>query len=662
MYKKPIRGPLSADSNRFFRGYKMTPKLLLPPVWIRSILSTLYIFFLMAIDLLLFADSGNLSVFHGLSMLPELKLLLVLLFVFSTLLIGLSSFSKIAQNLICAGITLLFMQALLHQFAVFDSEAFLNGILFSFLGGVNSQTFLGTSSFIFSFVLGILVFIFLTKASMKWIGVYVFMVFVTFAGILHNSYVHTRKIHDFIEISEAKISLKKELKNGQRFIHIMLPNLASYKYFGLTKTLEGAETQNIITGFLARNGFEVYENAFNKYNDAPTNMVDILNLFSRQKPEQHMLREMLLYHYWKFFNINDEYVFLKDNQLFDTFKKAGYKLTAYKSQGTDICYKNNSLNVDRCIEKINRPANLYSLALSTRERAQILGIEWLTSMNLINNMSPVFKFLKIFSRPENLPMIGISYNNLYVLNSIKTFDILAENVLQDKGRNAYFIYADIPSDMFIYDQFCTIKPRNEWINLNNLPWIEIDKTDFKRHAYSEQTRCLYGKLQEFLDRLNEVGLLDKTVIVLEGVSSNNDFSTRARENFVEDMLYNKLVMFAIKAPDIKKTMINKQMCTAKSILRHFLYSGAPCTKTDELSLHENLMKELENKFNSLSLPVSFEQNTAEFESWYKYWQIVNKIVSDNNSSVMERRKTNVPQVLENEENMPDLMQKNLKAE
>lgn len=662
MYKKPIRGPLSANNLRFFRGYKIPQRFKFSESFLRGVLLTLYIFLLMSIDLLLFTDSGSLNIFQGLSLLPELKLLLFVLFILSLTLISAFYFSKIAQNLICAAVTAVFVQALLHQFAVFDSDAVLSNILFPWASNMKAQTFWGTSSFIFSCILGGLVFIYLTKVSLKWVGIYVFMVFVAFAGILHNSYVHTRKIHDFIEISDTKIPLKRDLKNGQRFIYIMLPNLVSYKYFGMENTMEGDETRNIISGFFAKNGFEIYENAFNKYNDAPTNIVDVLNLFSYQKPEQHILHEMLLYHYWKFFNINDEYVFLKDNQLFDTFKKAGYKLTAYKSQGTDICYKSNVLNVDRCVEKINRPANLYSLTLSTRERAQILGIEWLTSMNIINNMSPVFKFLKIFSRPENLPMIGISYNNLYVLNSIKTFDVLAENILQDKGRNAYFIYADIPSDMFIYDQFCTIKPRSEWINLNNLPWIKTDKTLFKRHAYNEQTRCLYGKLQELLNRLNEVELLDKTVIVIQGMSSNNDFSTQAREDFVDDMLYNKLTMLAIKAPDMKKALINTDVCSSKSILRHFLYGGMVCSKTDELSLHESLMKTLQEKFNSFSVQSSLKQNATEFESWYKYWLIVNKIISDNSASMMQHHRTKASTDTEIEEDTPDLAQKNLKVE
>ncbi len=661
MYTKPIRGPLSSDKLRFFRGYKRSGKLKIPEFAVRSTLLGLYIFFLLGIDLILFADSGNLSVFHGMTMLPELKLLLFVILIASFVLIYALYFSKIIQNLISAALTMLFVQAILHQFAEFDSEAFLGSLLSSWLGTTQPQAFWSASSFILSFVLGIIVFIFLSKASLKFVVFYVFMSLVCFIGVLHNSYVHTRSVHDFIEISDQRLRLNK-VKAGQRFIYIMLPDLVSYKYFGLINNMEGRETQDIISGFFAKNGFTVYENAYNQYDEAAMNILDVLNLFSNAKPQEHMMREMLLYHYWKFFNINDEYIFLKDNQLFDTFKKAGYKLTAYKSQGTDLCYKNNKFNVDRCVEKINRPANLYSLALSTGERAEILGIEWLTSMDFIDNMSPLFKFLKIFSRPENLPMIGINYNNLYVLNSIKTFDVLAENILQDKGRNAYFIYADIPSDMFIYDQFCTIKTRNEWINQNNLPWIETDKSEFKRHAYNEQTRCLYGKLQEFLDRLKEVKLLDKSVIIIHGVSSNNNFSTKAQDSFVNDMLYNKLSLLAIKEPNVKKARVDTKLCVSKNILRQFLYGGQECEKANTLAIHENLKEELETKLNALSQKKNFKQNIAEFESWYKYWQIVNKIVLENKTDMTQRKLSNTPVDKEFEENMPNLTQENLKVE
>ena len=55
-----------------------------------------------------------------------------------------------------------------------------------------------------------------------------------------------------------------------------------------------------------------------------------------------------------------------------------------------------------------------------------------------------------------------------------SFDILFENIEEDKGKQAYFVFADIPSDMYIYDEFCKIRPQTEWINRTNLPWIKRD--------------------------------------------------------------------------------------------------------------------------------------------------------------------------------------------
>ena len=92
-----------------------------------------------------------------------------------------------------------------------------------------------------------------------------------------------------------------------------------------------------------------------------------------------------------------------------------------------MCHVNYELNVDRCMEKINSPVNIYGSGMPAIDRLQLFFAEWLNSMNIFS-LKPLYHILDVFSAPDNLPLIGINYNNLYVINSIKTFDILAENI------------------------------------------------------------------------------------------------------------------------------------------------------------------------------------------------------------------------------------------
>ena len=64
--------------------------------------------------------------------------------------------------------------------------------------------------------------------------------------------------------------------------------------------------------------------------------------------------------------------------------------------------------------------------MSSVDRSQVLLIEWISSMKIFKDMSGIYQALRIIGQPETMPMVGINYNNLYVINSVKTFDILAK--------------------------------------------------------------------------------------------------------------------------------------------------------------------------------------------------------------------------------------------
>ena len=626
MYNRHFRAPLTFESNRFFRGYRTSKKFTISTMVAATILKIIYIFTLMAIDLVLFTDSGNLNIYGGEHFLsPELLGLLGALLAFFSLVMILTAFSQWVQNILCALFTCWFIYVLFNQFAQFDYNSFLGDYLKSFLGSIVPQFLYTHSSVIVAVVLSLLVLWFLFSAHVIFLAVYVLLFVIAFAGILRYGFNNIRNQHDFIELYQSHIKNNAD-EHGEKFVYIMLPNLPSYKYFNKISTGGASQIGELMNGFYTKNKFEVFGNAYTQDDTCFMNMVRSVNLFSDDLPQNHIMNTMLVYKYWKFFNVNDEYVFLKDNQMFDTFRKAGYKISAYKSRGFDLCHKNHMFNVDRCTEKVNRPINLYSMNLSSFDRAQMLMLEWFSSMKLFRDMSKVYQFLSLFGKPDSLPLVGVNYNNLYVINSIETFNVLVENIIQDKGRQAYFVYADIPSDMFIYDEFCQIKPRHEWINMENMPWVKTNNTQLKQRAYYEQTKCLYGKLQEFLDQLQSNDLLEKTVIILEGMSSVNNFSSKPYDNFVDDFIYRKLTTLAIKSPVNDSVVFNDNICEANGIIRHYLYKDKVCNGLDEINIHQSLKTNLVETLADLD--ISEEQaanNLTAFDTWYAQWYAINNM-------------------------------------
>ena len=190
-------------------------------------------------------------------------------------------------------------------------------------------------------------------------------------------------------------------------------------------------------------------------------MIRSLNPTSNELSFEHRLNTRLLDRYWSFHNIKNEYIFIKNNELYDIFKKKDYQISAYKSRDFDMCHQQHQFNVERCVEKINKPINLYNTQLPIMSRAGILAVEWIINMRLFDDASFIYNMISSVINIENIPMVGTNFNNLYVVNADKTFDVLFEDIKQDSGKQAYFVFMDLPSDMYVYDEYCQIKPQNK---------------------------------------------------------------------------------------------------------------------------------------------------------------------------------------------------------
>ena len=628
MYHRRFRSPLTFDAKRFSKQCAIPAKfdINMRPTLSGFILKATYVYLMLMINLLLFASSGNLVVFHN-SFLPtsEVFILLFFLLIFSFAVIGIFYKKPLIQNILCCIFTWWFITALYNQFYQLDANTIIGDYLSKHIGNITPGFLFANSHVIIALLLsaafGALLFLYAEKFLIVCVTVFS----IIFLGVLQKDSLHHKYDHDFTEIYSSKINDAND--DNKKFIYIMLPNLSSHKTLAMMDNPAASYAYNLISGFYAKNNFEIYPNSFIEYSNQFINITQSVNAFSDKGPDSHMLSTMILYRYWQFFNINDEYIFLKNNQLYDSFRKAGYKISAYKSRGIDLCRKNHEFNVDRCIEKINFPVNLYDSGMSAFARAKLLFAEWFVSMRILNT-SPVYSFLKTFANPESMPLFRVNYNNMYVVNSLKTFDVLAENILSDKGRQAYFVYADIPSDMFVYDEFCNIKNSSQWVNKEDPVWIKDNDISLKQKAYIDQTKCLFGKLQNFIDKLNQENLFDNTVLIINGLSSNHNFDKSAFEDITDNFIYDNMVTTAIKSPTIKDFIVNENICSAKSIVRNALYNieAIGCDDVSNMGIRGSLRDELVDKIMSKkATDINVATNIEKFNSWYEMWTSINSL-------------------------------------
>lgn len=638
--KSEIVSPLEHDhEGRFSRkGEKIPQKAVWNPNWFDTILSVLFVSFLLMADFILFAGSGSVRVFNNSILpMPEIMITMTGIFLFCTISILLVSKFRKIKHIAVSCFALLFVYIIFRQFS-------------QYYHSINIGSYIVPMYIVLGFALAFITFVVFENKKIIYRLLYVMASGILFT-LIYTSFMNNEETHEFIE--SYNMQQKQGTKN-KKFIYLMLPDFPSYSYISTFHSSEAEDTGHIITGFYQKNNFKVYNRAYTEETNYLYNMAAALNPTSKSDSRRHVLKSRMFTEYWRFHNLRNEFIYLKHNELYDIFRKNDFQISAYKSRDFDMCRKNYFFNVNRCVEKVNRPTNLYDMDISALSKSGILTIDWLSSTHLFDHIIPsLYKFLKPVVNADKMPMVGTNYNNLYVVNSIKTFDVLLEDIKKDSGKQAYFVFADVPSDMYIYDEFCKIRPQTEWINRTNLPWIKRDYTYQRQTAYLQQTRCLIGKMEQFINELKKSNIWKDTVLIIQGTSGVNNFSDNYIEDVTEYFIANKLVGMAIYDSAMTKYVNDERLCSSNDLVAEYLYGFKNCN-TDDLGMHSNVIGVLNNKIGYLSRDTKNDY-TSLFNDWYNKWKS-NNASSDENEEFLIQSREEKGGVQEMQEEIPDLSQ------
>ena len=622
-------------TSRGFIGY-------LFDLFVKSLLVAL----LLGIDFLLFVGAGNQAIFDtGVTLTSEVCIVLCGFLIVSFVLLFLVSFSSILQNLLVSLIVFGVVWAMLNQFALYDASSILEPMLTPYIGMEAAYVFHGCSHWMLSVGMAVLTFIILIRSSKVTTLYFVGIFFVILFGILANDFLMKTHKDNFVVRYDNHLD-KSVATTARKYVYIFLPNATSYISLGDMKDRSGKvddaeELKGRLVAFLAKNGFWVYPNAYVTDTEALNNAVEILNNLDDKKANEHILKNVVVDGLWDFSGNHDEYVFLKNAKLIDIYKNSNYGVTAINSRGIDLCMKNNSIFVDKCIDKINMPIDMADFQLDSFGKAKLLFVQWLNSAYFVTDWSVPYSLLDGFVDAAKLPIMGVSYDSLYVVNSFKTLDILLDEIEKDKGNRAYFVFLDLPSDMYVYNEFCKVKPQSKWLNLENYKWVNDKNLFEKRKAYQEQFSCLIGKLEQFMQELHDRKLDENTIIFLQGLNGGSVLGGPAVNDFTETFKYKNSVLFAVKDPARGTFSINNQICESKELLKNYLYLKGDCKEFHGLKVHSSVAKELQKSL----LENVLNQNTVNqylknYEEWYGKWSVLNKDNSLKNNDESKEVKVN----------------------
>ena len=604
-----IISPLRHDmSGRFSRKGKPVKEKKDHSKLNESLYIALFMFCIILADIVLFAYSRDIPLFMENGMLIKPFLIIAGISLSASLILSLVLFNfRVIRSILVAVFVSFFIFVFFKQFAMFTQDITVGdniiplSALFGVSGGVLTYAVLAQNNVLYKLLLLVSSVILLLHIASAYIFCY-------------------NKISDYIEVRNYQPNGKGK---GKRFVYVFLPNLSSYQYMSSIRTPYAINTQQIMQGFFQKNNFTVYSRAYNKDVDYIQTVVRMLNPSTKNGLKGHLMNTKLIKDYWKFRNLRDDFIYLKDNELYDYLQAKGYTVSAYKSKDIDLCSKKHKDSVARCVEKTTKAFNVNNQLLTLQQNLRIFAIQWLMGSHLFKDYNSLLKMFAEYLPISDLPIIGTNYNNVYTLNSVDVFDILLEDMKKDSGKQAYFVLTDTPSNIFVYDEYCRVKPLDKWLNISQINWLSNPQDGSLQKAYLQQTRCLFGKLEDFISKLRQNDLWNNTSIIIQGVSSVNDFEIEHTNNVKVSFVNEHLTTMAIHNEGMKNNKVDDGICPTNVILSDYLFGTHKC-KDEKLNFNEVVVKDIVARINRYSQGFS-DNYIKKFENWYKKWQERNNI-------------------------------------
>lgn len=586
-----------------------------------------------SVDFTLFANSGNYDLFFT-SPFGNLEAIYIYvgIAVVSFILMFIASFVRPLENITLSAVFALFVVAVINQFAAFDKKS---GLLLIFDGvfsyDVNIILY-QHAHMIMSIIVFLIVWIILSFLNRRFMLCITLGVCAVLGWLISEAYMHP-DIKYFNEVAGLP-NLKKE-NVGENIIFLSFNDLTSINNLknmndGKQKIEALDKAYKNAVGFYKTNNFTLYPNALVEHSDdAFLNLILSYNADDLNKKAKDVVSESInIDNYFNFKSVQPEKIYLRTNGLYEMLRKKDYKINVFQTRGADTCYVDNELIASSCNEKMNLPITLTGEHDTTFDKLVVLLSQWIESTGLVSSVNPLLKILEYAGDfiPNEFQPKNVVLSKVYSYNSTKIFDKLIETIDKLSGNQAYFAVIDLPSDNFVYDEFCNIKPLANWSGAKKSDYSKESISDRKR-AYAEQLNCLYGSLQKFMNQLEAMGLLENTTIIIQGLNNPLDLSSKQLE-YYKQIQNKRQVTFAIKKTDGEPEDIDYSVCSVPEIINSVFFSKKNCKNFDVLKTSDKNIESIKKTISDEKLSDSdIESSVKSFNDWYASWSTANDLIT-----------------------------------
>ncbi len=597
---------------------------------------------LLAVDFTLFARAGSYNLFsasHAIAL--EAVYIYAIIAAVSFALILVTSFSVYLQNVVVSAVAAILLWAVFNQFALFDYRSILSAYL-GILQGTFAFVINDYSHFILMLLVFLLTYMFMgvaSRATQAWtLGTGALILL----ALLSDAYFAPQK--QPLKDMPAIENLFAPTEQDRNLVFIALTQAPSYNQLkALGKISASVEIQHAaanMLGFYQQNNFTYYPQSYIPYpnmsfyqvsNDNMHfyNMAEILNPEQDKGVRDLLMSNIYTTQYWDFDQIGLGKLYLSRNKIFDTFHNNKYNIYVYEGRGIELCSSDNILSVNRCIGQRSLPIDLENKRFTLPQKVSLLMAEWLESTQLVPHVDTLFNMAAAVN--PNVSKLNFSASGLYSLDSFAQLDRLTQDISRDKGSGLYVLLMEMPSDSFMYDSNCRLKPLTEWVKADNNS-INI-KT--RQIALAEQTNCLYGQLEKFIQELRRQKILDHTAIVIASLNTPIADTWINGNDIFRTLHLGIRTNLAIYDPLKEQEDIDYSFCSTSQLLYKYLYHGVDCNDIHTLNVPQRVKEQIQQKVISSQIPpAESEQALQYFKSWYASWAKANNVENDIDDEVI----------------------------
>lgn len=361
-----------------------------------------------------------------------------------------------------------------------------------------------------------------------------------------------------------------------------------------------------ITELFRRRGFRWFPNAYSSYFDTSNSIPGLVNLTIPPTDSSYVRRR------------DSSALTVRGNPYLDTMRSRGYALRIYQSSYLDFC-SSVAPSISSCFTyPFSSLSYASKFSLSTSARARLIATYVLAERSYL--FTRTFREYDVIIRPQLVkwgiaaPLWKWANPQVGVAPSL-VFERLESDVADGSAGTLFFVHLLLPHGPYQFDAQCRAHEQlSSWLSRNSpeAPVGDINTAasrTLRRRQYGEQVRCVMRTLEEFFVKLDQLGVYESAIIVLNGdhgnrITINPIDGANAYRLTRQDLLDTYSTLFAVKAPAIDRGP-DTATVNIIDIFRSLLLSGFRSTELDTASRRGEPTVLLVNEPNKAMIPLAY---------------------------------------------------------